>query len=65
MYGKLFQRYLEYFTNHILINEYFLNFYFENLALNVLENGTRIPFAIDILLDSMVTINSLFTIKLL
>jgi len=65
MYGKLLQRYLEQFTNQILINEYFLNFYFENLALNVLENGTMIPFAIDILLDSMVTINSLFTIKLL
>ena len=65
MYGKLFQRYLEQFTNHILINEYFSTFYLENLALNVLENGTMIPFAIDILLDSMVTINSLFTIKLL
>ena len=48
MYGKLFQRYLEHFTNHILINEYFLNFYFENLALNVLENGIMIPFVIDI-----------------
>jgi hypothetical protein len=65
MYGKLFQRYLEHFTNHILINEYFLKFYFENLALNVLENGTKMPFTIDILLDSMVTIYSLFTIKLL
>ena len=65
MYGKLLQRYLEHFTNHILINEYFSIFYFENLALNVLENGTMIPFVIDILLDSMVTIYSLFTIKLL
>ena len=65
MYGKLFQRYLEHFTNHILINEYFSTFYFENLPLNVLENGTMMPLARLILFDSIVTINSLFTIKLL